>query len=843
MPFHRLTEPTYPGGLPDGYDLINDPGHASVGGSGTAALADGQKSGGPNAGTYFVAFGEDGTSENFNRPAKALAENTDLLDDLLRTGIPTITFTDATASGSVTTVALTGEVYVGKDGASDSQAQRNKIVRVTDQNNNDLEVSGNKVVASAIHDGSSNNVVGTEETGFYTNPSVDFSPPIPNGTTYRVWYGVLNSFANISEVDKGGLFEESLRVIQNVSGEVRSLFRQIHSESSVNQAWDAGFDSTIRSLASAGLNERYRRARLQPAGFTDADFDVAGGGAIITRDGQAVTIQTPSTSVTSMVVEWPDKNLASLKIEPAAAKDVIGTFTAGVGGDIGYWHESEFKSYNQSGLEVSRTTPAGPGFVEVVPRDVRDDTTTGGANIYTCINDQEDATLNPDSSSSSPGTSVVECSTNQFFALTSPTRTAIRTGFDYLEITWPTGETRMYIISTILAARRVSVTTLRGTQADFGNSAVAGVRIRWIQASIKTGGYYNGHSVNYIHRVLTVIPPAILSDDPGDENIAPAAFFGAISDEAGNIDRTRALEWGVHTLAGALSARGRLTAEGGIYAALMSLTGNISAGGNLAVTGDATIGGDLTVSGDITCDEITADDVIVDTIRSLRPERFCHVHEDWINLSGGGGFLQGTNTQWAIEEILDTFTVTSGTPSAKNPGQLRVIGAGDGNPRQLAIRLTTLLPFAFANILSMTVVLGIIDTVGLAASMGVGFVDDTTVQNGGDDALFIYRLSGFGWTLMHRVGGSNGANQNTALGTFTSGNFITARFQKLANGNLQVYFNDSLITTVASADLPSGNATFSMFFVETVAEASPITFMVDLIDFVVDTGANRNGAP
>src|ERR1700735_944084 len=78
MPFHRLTVPSYFGGLPAGYDYANN----AV--SGTPANADGAKVGGPNAGTYFIGFGEDATSADANRPAQALAPNTDFLDDLTR---------------------------------------------------------------------------------------------------------------------------------------------------------------------------------------------------------------------------------------------------------------------------------------------------------------------------------------------------------------------------------------------------------------------------------------------------------------------------------------------------------------------------------------------------------------------------------------------------------------------------------------------------------------------------------------------------------------------------------------------------------------------------------------
>src|SRR5579862_2419668 len=81
MPFHRLTVPSYNGGLPAGYDYVNN----AV--SGTPAPANGVLVAGPNTGSYFIGFGDDGTSANANRPNMALAQNTDYLDNLLHQDI------------------------------------------------------------------------------------------------------------------------------------------------------------------------------------------------------------------------------------------------------------------------------------------------------------------------------------------------------------------------------------------------------------------------------------------------------------------------------------------------------------------------------------------------------------------------------------------------------------------------------------------------------------------------------------------------------------------------------------------------------------------------------------
>src|SRR5262245_10462430 len=113
MGFHRQTTPTYFGALPVGYDYINNLL------SGTPAFAHGAKVGGPNAGTYFVAFGEDATSSDFNRPHKALAENCDILDDYAHRdlAVPVKTSDVVAGGGGVSSIVLTGPgIFIGEGG-------------------------------------------------------------------------------------------------------------------------------------------------------------------------------------------------------------------------------------------------------------------------------------------------------------------------------------------------------------------------------------------------------------------------------------------------------------------------------------------------------------------------------------------------------------------------------------------------------------------------------------------------------------------------------------------------------------------------------------------------------
>src|ERR1019366_8535747 len=116
--FHRLTVPTYFGGLPSNFDYINNAG------SGTPASADGQRADGINQGTYFVAFTDDGTSKNVNRPAMALAQNTDFIDNILHADLATEWLSGLKIAGTggdtgtKISYSLTGPIFMG--GAEDT---------------------------------------------------------------------------------------------------------------------------------------------------------------------------------------------------------------------------------------------------------------------------------------------------------------------------------------------------------------------------------------------------------------------------------------------------------------------------------------------------------------------------------------------------------------------------------------------------------------------------------------------------------------------------------------------------------------------------------------------------
>lgn len=207
MSFHRLTVPVYTGGLPGGYDYINN----AL--AGTPSPADGALAAGLNAGSYFFGFGEQVTSQGVNRGFKALAQNCDTLDDLLHRDLAVTTRTaDVTAVGAVSSVVLTGpDIFLGPGGTPATPEGYNTIFEVLDDLDNEITDGTSTCRVTAIAGGA----VGT---GFSSgNITLTITPAIPNGKVYRVYYGTRSNLANLP-VD--ALTNIKIRGAEEVSAEL-----------------------------------------------------------------------------------------------------------------------------------------------------------------------------------------------------------------------------------------------------------------------------------------------------------------------------------------------------------------------------------------------------------------------------------------------------------------------------------------------------------------------------------------------------------------------------------------------------------------------------------------------
>lgn len=234
MLFHRLIDVTYNGGVfPATHDKINDP--AANGDPGVPALADAPKLttvGHPNEGTYYIGFAEDGLSAAGNRPHDALGQNTDFLDDICSGDVPVPAELEATAGGAISSLVITGDIFVGMFGVyTDTQPYRDRLIKVIDNStgNDMVDNNGVKVECDRIRNTADTlNAIGVPVSGFETNPTVGFTPSIPNGRSYRIVYGKRSSLAAgiRSKADLDLLVRLAIRAAQQASAETIRFITQ-----------------------------------------------------------------------------------------------------------------------------------------------------------------------------------------------------------------------------------------------------------------------------------------------------------------------------------------------------------------------------------------------------------------------------------------------------------------------------------------------------------------------------------------------------------------------------------------------------------------------------------------
>lgn len=464
MAFHRLS-PNLPGynPFPVGYDFINNP--ALNGDPGVPALFDGKKIGGPNDGTYFVAFAEDGTSPNFNRMAEALATNTNQLDDYIRKPVAFATrFAAINGAIPLAIIALPepNGVFLG-NGADLLPDTMATLFRVLDANDNEIfdPVSGSKVVVTAIGGG----FVGT---GFSAGAvTLTVAPPIPAFFSYRVYYGVKKDYTQISQNDFLAL---SLR----------------------------NYQASFSALTPGGLDDRYRRNVL----VTPGPVNTPGAGRLIQRDGAAPESHVADATATTSFLD----PINALWIARPGGARLNVALPVGLGaGSTGYVsyvsrRQVQLAASNEQGAVLSAAS-----FMSVWPHDFSGPIT----NALTQITPTLPAVLNP--GGAAPLT--VELNVADYFS--SFGTSAVATGYDLLEVTRASGVVETYVISRLLlgfGARRADLTTLdNDLPAVF--PANEPVFVRWLSALYQQG---NG-SRDFMHKAI-----------PGSSSVKYGSMFHAV---------------------------------------------------------------------------------------------------------------------------------------------------------------------------------------------------------------------------------------------------------------------------------------------------------------------------
>jgi len=544
MPFHRFKDATYGILSGDTYaagtgtigGVVYDRANVTSEGDGVpadgSALADIAKVGAPNAGTYWVAFGEHATSLHTNRGLMAASHNTDVIDDILRENIPNIMESFfAVSGGAISFYDLSGtvDVFVGDTGAPAGAGNAFRYATVVDSNGDAIYNGGVRVSVTDIQsNGGGGSVVGATAGGYETDARFTFSPAIPAGTSFYLLFGSRRSYAR--------MVEEAYK-----------------HELNENKVQERNLQAGIGHARYLGLNEVYRRATKVPGGTSGSaltalvDSDVAGDGATITRDGQAlkvVSINQSQLTVNQAASTVPDPFMAMLQAE--AAEYASSAYDIEKGGDIGLLFLTAIRHETSEVNELSSEAEPLGALVAYNPVDIQG-TTIGGDTPYTRVSKGAAATLNV----GGLNTDGITITAPEYFRDSGNTALILRK--DILLVTFPAnGSQQAFIPTTFASDTEVNVAMLGGGSPTF--NADQAVTIQWLQLNVAIGGSGSAGTVSV--PPFCWIAPAPLSVDPPNAIQAPLLIQRRGTEKC--------LEWGHHDPTGNLQINGRLYGSGKI---------------------------------------------------------------------------------------------------------------------------------------------------------------------------------------------------------------------------------------------------------------------------------------
>lgn len=579
--FHRLSAvfpaDYFDGGLPVDHDWINDPSANGDDGSPAPVIADAnsKRSGGPNEGSYFVGWGDDANSGNFNRGLVALAQNTDYIDNILNKKIAIPQRADAAAPGApVSSLSFSADTYI--EGWSTDAASIDRLFSIVNDEDEEIIVGGSKVRITTLTGPGPSDVWAS---GSFT---ATVSPAIPTGVAYRVYYAVAGRLAALP---RDAFTSIKVRGAEEVSAKVENLFRLLQGN---NYEWDTTpweGSTSIYSLVHRGLHQLYSRTSVYTAevpikeqiiGNYSTSLNTAGSGAwfYLTGPGIAGTHSVDSFDYGDLYCDpfsavWKALTTTSLDGNYTqfgmSLSDPLNT-------TVGYLFLGQRKS-GATAAEMSAEGGKAPGFAAFMAgaNTYHDYTAT---DLFTRIDGQTACTV----SISGDDVQVVTGDSNTYFASGSfPNyKTGIAEGTDIIVLQNVSDPTKMraYVVTTVVSASTIKCRALDGgSPADFtGNCKL----IRWVRPYCLVGDgapQFREYAVDAANKVLlrnfmVLQPPKNHTSATVDAldtryNGAANAYFGALDNTA----TSKALAWGGYYHSGT-------SPGGGMYYFSYHLAGN-----------------------------------------------------------------------------------------------------------------------------------------------------------------------------------------------------------------------------------------------------------------------------
>lgn len=620
--FYRWKQPTWDTALtvPNGGGYIDQPNGAryhflnvrSEGVGGTSALYDGIKSGGPNDGTFFPAFGEDARTAAVSRTLKVLGENTDLLDDWMNADkIVPYLYPVSIGGAPRDNLDVPAETYLGPSGGALNSTNLPKYIRLLKTNGDEVvDLASNEVVtAQTITAGL------TSPTPPYTtgDETVTFSHNIPVGS-YLLFFYIRSSLARMIRSSE---HPYDIIGLARTSGVVQTVFQGLRGD---GQSWLLGWPSTIESLVRRGLDGVYRNATTRPTlptdlrdyTYGDDDADTQGVGGAYVRNGPSMMAYSALDISGDSPYCDPLGALFTAWVHDTNGGDGITArdFMAGSRGFV-------FLGQRIRGVHGTHTTDYAPslgGFTSfVVHRDER----TSATNVSTVLDVPVGVTVQYTAAEDR----VTLTTGGNYFRKTmgsGTTMSSLVVGLSLLEIEWvdpadpydPGGTVRrLYRVMELQTDTRVRVKAVDGSKAGFPVGLTVGTIVKVLtpqfivpdgigELQTKRG---NGDASKLEQGSLVCLSLPFTTTE-GTDQVHPGqgAFFGAAKNLAGY----KALQWGGYV-------DDVLGAFGGQY----NYTGFLYGDGSILCTSLESTGD--CILGNTECGTLTATDIVCDSIACL----------------------------------------------------------------------------------------------------------------------------------------------------------------------------------------------------------------------------------
>lgn len=661
MPFHRFVQPAYfaapacpvaPAVVAFNgvnYNLFNVT-SGGIGAGGSALMSDSKPSG-VNTGTYAVAFGEDATSTNLNRPIRALIENTDTIDDWLHRDIATpVRTANAVAGAPVSSIVLPANTYVGGSGGyaldvlfSILNSDGEEIL------NGDNKVDVASITGATIGDGFSAGAV-----------TLNLSFSIPTSTTYYVVYGTRS---NLATLPADALISVGVRASEEVAADVRRMIAYLKGEAAT--AWDANPTFNTWSLGAGGLNSLYRRSSSGQGYSANVDvsattINTPGAGSEIVADGRALT--------SAMYPAYAGYSASRRSTDPGQA-----LFRAEDGVPVGGLGHIGFAAMMAGPDTTEAVLPSAAGFGSYRRM---------GAGTYSVVSEGASATM-----SATIAAELVEIELGTALA-GGPAEilSAVRCGYDLIRVRLPAtiggvatlGDRDISLRIMAKGATHLVCLGIDGflpTQLKPLAAPITVTVLGWYSASMVNPN--GAASVKYSLRPTQYDSNPIVKDGSTvflSQRANTAAQLAYMTEPAVKIFGSytqKALEWGDSHTSGIPVANGWLNADGSMFVKGISCTGAISTtAGNLSVDGTATVSSTSYLQGAVRGDLTTSMEGLIQGSR-LRPmyTRVPRHMATWTTNAAGNFYLDWDGNVAFTPGVLNADRTSWGNPAqgAKYP--------------------------------------------------------------------------------------------------------------------------------------------------------------------------------